>query len=232
MRSIAKVALAGIVGGVACTCLGAGNAHAQIPPLVERDPNWDTVSTVTMLIGVTSVSLMPRVYYSSPDATVGWKARWHVSALAPIMTLTGISLLVDGPIRDVVQNTRQGCSIDETTANLPDSGCESFGGPSSHAFASWGATGAGLGIFLVDTLKYSDGNFNVPSFLGNVAVPFTASIWTMVARSQDGSGLGHENTGQVFAGTLPGLGVGALLGVTYSLLQEPDCGYGGYLFCW
>ena len=29
---------------------------------------------------------MPRVFYADPEVTVGWKARWHVSVLAPIVT--------------------------------------------------------------------------------------------------------------------------------------------------
>jgi hypothetical protein len=221
-----------VLASVAWVCLDEGTAQAQIPPFVARDSNWDTVSNVMLGVGVGSVALMPRVYYSSPDATVGWKARYHVSSLAPAMTLTGLALLVDGPIRDAIQSPKQGCTVEDTLAALPNSGCESFGGPSSHAFASWGATGAGLGTFLVDTIKYSDGHFSAPSFVGNVAVPLTASILTSVARSADGNGLGPESTGQVVAGGLPGFAVGALLGVGYALLQEPDCGYGNYLFCW
>jgi hypothetical protein len=122
--------------------------------------------------------------------------------------------------------------VDQTLAQLDNSGCESFGGPSTHAFASWGAFGAGATIFLVDTLKYSDGEFSAGSFLGNVAVPIVAAFMTSAARSADGRGIGPESTGQVVAGALPGLGTGVLLGLGYSLLQEPDCGYGGYLFCW
>ena len=231
-----KVALAGFVAGAMALATGSADAHAQgtgsVPPIVERDQNWDTVSTVSMLIGVGSVSLMPRIYYASPDATVGWKARWHVSALAPIMTMTGITLLVDGPIRGAIQSPKVGCTVEQTLARLDDSGCESFGGPSTHAFASWGAFGAGTTIFLVDTLYYSDAEFSVGSFIGNVALPLGAAIMTSVARSVDGGGVGAEDTGQVVAGALPGLGVGALLGLGYSLMQEPDCGYGGYIFCW
>jgi hypothetical protein len=231
MRSKA-ILTAGVLAVGACLCLDEGTANAQIPPVVGRDPNWETVSNVSLGIGVGVVSLMPRVYYSSPDATVGWKARYHVSMLAPAMTLTGLTLLVDGPIRSEFQRPKQGCSVEDTLAQLPGSGCESFGGPSTHAFASWGATGAGLGTFLVDTLKYSDGHFSAPSFVGNVGVPIAASIMTSVSRSADGSGLGPESTEQVLAGALPGFAVGALLGAGYALLQEPDCGYGNYLFCW
>lgn len=231
MRS-KTILTAGVLAGLASLTLAEGTAEAQIPPFVARDANWDVVSNVSLGIGVGVAALMPRVYYSSPDATVGWKARYHVSVLAPAMTLTGLTMLVDGPIKAQFQSPKQGCSVEDTLAGLPDSGCESFGGPSTHAFASWGATGIGLGTFLVDTLKYSDGHFSVPSFVGNVAVPLTSSIMTSVARSADGNGLGPESTEQVVAGALPGFAVGALLGVGYALLQEPDCGYGNYLFCW
>lgn len=212
--------------------LGEQDAQAQIPPIVERDPNWDAVSSISMVIGVASVSLMPRVYYSSPDATVGWKARWHFSALAPIMTYTATTLLVDGPIREAIQSPKEGCTVDETLARLPDSGCETFGGPSTHAFAAWGAFGYGAVVWAMDTFHYSDFEFNTGAFVGNVAVPLAAAFLTSAARSADGRGLGPEGTGQVVAGALPGLGIGALMGLGYSLFQEPDCGYGGYLFCW
>jgi len=227
-----KLLAAGLIAGTLSLTLGESQAQAQVLPFVERDTNWDAVSSVTMMIGVTTVSLMPRVYYSSPDATVGWKARWHVSALAPIMSMTGITLLVDGPIRDAIESTKDGCSLDQTLARLPDSGCETFGGPSTHAFASWGAAGAGITIFLVDTLKYSDMKFSVPSFIGNIILPTSMAILSSVARSADGYGLGPEITGQVIAGALPGLGIGALLGLGYSFMQEPNCGYGGSIVCW
>ncbi len=232
MQVKSKLLAAGLLAGTLSLTLSESQAQAQVLPFVERDSNWDTVSSVTMMIGVTTVSLMPRIYYSSPDATVGWKARWHVSALAPIMSMTGITLLVDGPIRDAIESNKEGCSLDDTLARLPDSGCETFGGPSSHAFASWGAAGAGISIFIVDTLKYSDMRFSVPSFIGNIFLPTSMAFLSSIARSADGSGLGPEGTGQVVAGALPGLAVGAVLGLGYSLMQEPNCGYGGNLFCW
>lgn len=230
----AKHVATGLLTGALCLALGDGTAQAQTPtpPIAERDSAWNAVSTVTMVISVASVSLMPRVYYSSPDSTVGWKARWHLSALAAIGTMTAATWLIDGPIRSAIESPRDGCNEDQTSASLPGSGCESWGSPSTHAFASWGATGYGFVVFMVDTLYYSDGEFNFPSLLGNVLVPFSAAMVSSIARSADGSGIGPESTGQVFAGAIPGLLTGALLGVMYSLMQEPDCGYGGYLVCW
>ncbi len=227
-----RLAATGLLAGTLCLALSENTAHAQIPPIAERDSNWDAVSTVSMVVGVSAVSLMPRVYYSSPDATVGWKARWHVSMLAPTMTMVGLTLLVDGPIRSAIKSEKDGCTVDQTTARLPDSGCESWGGPSTHAFAAWGAAGAGIGIFLVDTVKYSDSRLNAGSLVGNALLPFGAAMLTSVSRSADGSGTGPESTGQVVAGALTGVATGFIVGGAYALLQEPDCGYGGSIFCW
>lgn len=236
MRITKTVVAAGLslCAGVATVLVAPGEAAAQvIPPTAERDENWGVVSDVTMTLGASTVFLMPRVYYSSPAATVGWKARWHFSALAPAMSLTALTLLVDGPIKSAIESPRPGCTVDETIVAFPDSNCESFGGPSTHAFASWGATGAGLGIFLVDTIKYSDGRFHGGSFVGNVAVPLTASVVTSIARGvEPGSTQGYESGGQIVAGAVPGFLTGVALGVAYSLFQPPNCGYGNAIFCW
>ncbi len=228
----AKVVAASLLAGAVCVAVAEGEAQAQIPPIAERDPNWDAISSVSMVIGVTTVSLMPRVYYSSPDTTVGWKARWHFSQFAPVLAMTAATVLVEVPIRDAIQSPKDGCTVDQTLARLEGSGCETWGGPSTHSFAAWGAFGAGASIFLVDTFKYSDMELSIPSLIGNVAVPLTAAFMTSVSRSADGRGIGPEDTGQVVAGALPGLGVGALFGFAYAMMQEPDCGYGGFVFCW
>ncbi|MCC6527715.1 MAG: hypothetical protein IT373_34030 [Polyangiaceae bacterium] len=185
-----------------------------------------------MGVGVASVTLMPRIYYASPDATVGWKARWHISSLAPVMSMVGLTLLADGPLRNAIKAPRPDCTVDMTTAQLPGSGCESFGMLSTQSFASWGAFGGGLGIFLVDTLKYSNGEFHGGAFVGNVAVPFAAAIMTSVGRGLDGSGVAHESPEQIIGGVVPGMLLGGVLGLAYSFLQEPNCGYGDTLFCW
>lgn len=233
MRIRASIAVAvAVVGGA--VALAPKEAHAQevTLPFVERDGNWNTVSNAMMMVGFASVALMPRIYYSSPDATVGWKGRWHVSSLAPTMSMVGLTLLVDGPIRDAIKAPRPGCTVDQTTADLPGSGCESFGMLSTQSFASWGSFGGGLGIFLVDTLKYSNGEFHAGSFVGNVAVPFATALVGSVARGLDGSGTGHESPEQIVAGAIPGMILGGVLGLVYSYAQEPNCGYGDTLFCW
>lgn len=210
-----------------------------VQPLVPRDQGWGTVSDVAMTIGVLSPFLMPRVYYSDPTATVGWKGRWHVSMLAPAMTILGATLLVDLPIKNEAKGARPGCDAANTQVGFPGSGCETFGGPSTHAFASYGSLGAGTTIFLVDTLKYSDGRFSVPGFIGNVGLPLTAAVFTTVGRAiemgVDSSGTplrAYEDPGQVAAGAISGLLTGALVGLTYSMLQRPSCGYGDAIICW
>jgi hypothetical protein len=225
---------AGAVAGLAVMLAQPADAHAQdIPPAAQRDENWGAVSNVAMVIGVSTAFLMPRVYYNDPEATVGWKARWHVSVLAPAATLTAITWFIDEPMKGAIESTRPGCTFEETSAALPDSNCESFGGPSTHAFASWGTTGTGLGIFLVDTLKYSDSRFHVGSFIGNVLVPLTASMFTTVARGvEPGTSDAYESGGQLVAGALPGFFSGLLLGIGYSMFQEPSCPYGDAVICW
>ena len=214
-------------------------AAQEAPPAAPRDQGWGTVSDVAMTIGVLSPFLMPRVYYSDPTATVGWKGRWHVSMLAPAMTMVAATLLVDIPIKNAAQGVRPGCLLADTEAGL--GGCETYGGPSTHAFASYGSLGAGTTIFLVDTFKYSDGRFSVPGFIGNVGLPLTAAVFTTVGRAIDSgatdpsSGLAvraFEDPGQIAAGAISGLLTGALVGLTYSMLQRPSCGYGDAIICW
>ncbi|MCC6558959.1 MAG: hypothetical protein IT372_39025 [Polyangiaceae bacterium] len=220
---------------VAAWILAPGEAAAQtvFPPGPARDPNWGTVSDVSLLLGTSAVFLMPRVYYSDPEATVGWKARWHVSMLAPAMTMTALTVLVEVPIKDGIESPRPGCTVDQTNADVTSSNCETFGSPSTHAFASWGATGAGLGIFLVDTFRYSDGRFNIGGFIGNVAFPLTASIFTTVGRVvEPGDYVAYESGGQFVAGAIPGFFIGMGIGAAYAALQRPTCGYGNAIICW
>src|SRR5690606_21437809 len=105
------------------------------------------------------------------------------------------------PIKGAIESTRPGCTLDETNVAFPDSNCESFGGPSTHAFASSSTFGAGLSIWLFDTFKYSDSEFHAGSFIGNVAVPLTAAILTSVARGvAPGDSEAFEDGGQIGAG--------------------------------
>ena len=159
--------------------------------------------------------------------------------LAPGFTMLGAALLVDLPIKKAAMGARPGCDASATQEGFPGSGCETFGGPSTHAFASYGALGTGSVIFLVDTFKYSDGRFSVPGLIGNVGLPLTAAVFTTIGRAiETGTDINgntiraYEDGGQIAAGAISGLLTGALVGLTYSFLQRPSCGYGDSIICW
>jgi hypothetical protein len=236
MRIREKIVAAGFLSAFGAVLLAPGEASAQTPavtPIAARDGTWGTVSNVTMLIGVGVVTLMPRVYFNDPEATVGWKGRWHFSHLAPVLSMTALTLFVDGPLKNAIKAPRPGCTIDNTTPAYPGSGCESFGMLSTQSYASWGATGLGTGIFLVDTLKYSQSKFNAGGFVGNVGVPLVLSVITSAARSAaPGLNQPYESVPQIVLGSVTGFATGALLGLAYSLFQRPNCGYGSSFVCW
>ncbi len=199
------------------------SAAAQTPP-PERDRNWGVVSTVSLLTGAGTQLLMPRIFYSDPEVTVGWKARWHVSALAPVMTLAGIAILNEYALKDAFDGYRPGCDA----SNQGGPGCRSFGMMSTHALGGFGALGHGAAVFIFDTTKWSGGRFNGAGFVGNLAIPLVTATLTDVARGQ-----GHyESTGKILVGTGVGLASGFLMGTLYSLMQRPECGYSGSMICW
>jgi hypothetical protein len=222
-----------VAGALCCALSGllwTDDAGAQVPPSAPRDENWEIVSNVSMIIGVSTVTLMPRIYYNDPEATVGWKARWHVSQLAPAFALLGMTMFMDGPIKDLGEGPRPGCTVAETESGFEGSNCESYGMPSAHSFAAWSAAGAGVGIWVADTFVHSDTQFNVGSIIGNVAVPILAGVMTSVGR-----GVGEdpfESAEQILVGFGVGLPIGFLTGIGYALLQEPNCGYGNNIICW
>ena len=237
-ETIVAAGLLTIFGGV---LLAPSEAAAQtpVPPVASRDGTWGTVSNVTMVVGAGLVTLMPRVFYNDPEATVGWKGRWHFSMLAPALSMTALTLFMDGPLRGAIKGPRPGCSAEQTAARLRGSECESYGMMSTQSYASWGATGAGTTIFLVDTLKYSNGKFNAGGFVGNVAVPLVLSVLTSVGRgitvgtdSFGRANVAYESPEQVVLGAATGFASGALIGLAYTLFQRPTCGYGNHLFCW
>lgn len=234
MRIRKTTVTAGLLSAAFAALLAPREASAQaIPPSAPRDENWETVSQIAMITGAATVTLMPRVYYNDPEATVGWKGRWHVSQLAPALTLTATTLFIDTPVKNAIESVRPGCTLDETRVAFPDSNCESYGGPSTHAYASSATFGAGLTIWLLDTFKYSDSEFHAGSFIGNVAVPLTTAVLTSVARGiASGDSESFEDGGQIAAGIAVGLPVGMLTGFVYGMMQEPNCGYGDNIICW
>jgi len=222
-RTLARLAL-GSVTAITFTAV-AGDADAQTAP-PERSDGWRTASHVFVALGAGSQLLMPRVYYAESETTIGWKARWHVSVLAPVMTLTAATLTSEYVMKPRIEGYRPGC--DETNQGGP--GCTTFGAPSTHAFASFSALGHGTGVFLVDTLKWNDGRFHGGAFVGEVAFPLMAAGFTALGRVAGEPN--HESGGQVLAGAGLGIGVGLLSGLVYSLMQRPECGYGSGMVCW
>ena len=210
----------------ALTLLAAGgDANAQaVSPVPDRDVPWQTVTGITMVAAGATQLLMPRIFYADPEVTVGWKARFHVSVLAPVMTLTVLTALNESALKNTFQGRRPDC--DQTNDGL--SHCDSYGMLSSHSFASFAALGHGGAVFLTDWTKWSDGRFNGYSFAGNVVLPLLLAGTTAIGR-----GLGNwETTGQILAGGGAGLAIGFLSGLTYSLMQRPECGYSGSMICW
>ncbi len=203
--------------------LFSARSEAQTPP-PERSDAWSTATAVTALSAAGLQLVLPRVFYADPEVTAGWKARWHVSALAPVMTLATLTLVNEQFLKDSFAGHRPGC--DETTQGTP--GCTSFGMMSSPTFLAFGAFGHGLGVFIVDTTKWSDGRFNAGALFGEVGVPLVLSVITAVGRTSGN----WESGGQTWGTAGIGAGIGLGVGLIYALAQRPECGYSGNLICW
>jgi hypothetical protein len=208
--------------------LASPGAHAQqgddVIFLPQRSEAWDKATTILTLSSVGLSLVMPRVFYSDPEVTVGWKARFHLSVLAPTMTLAALTLFNEHTLKDSFAASRPGC--DKTNQGLE--GCEDYGMFSSHALLSFSTLGQGLGIFIVDTAKWSGGRFNVGAFAGHVGVPAILSVITALGRSAGN----WESSGQIWGSAGVGLGAGLALGALYATMQRPECGYTGALICW
>lgn len=167
---------------------------------------------------------MPRVFSANDETTEGWKARWHVSTLAPLMTISTLTLINQVYFKDTLKGQRPGC--DDTNHGGPN--CTDYGAPSSHAFVAASLFAHGTTLFLVDTFAWSKGKVNPASAVGNVAFPFVLGVIAIAGRSAGD----YENGGQIAAGATAGLAAGLLTGMTYALFQRPDCGYSAGLICW
>ena len=200
-------------------------ASAQVTPDPARDKTWGGVSTATAVAAFGTALIMPRFFYPAPEVTVGYKGRWHLSQLAPVMTLATLTLINEVAFTDTVKSQRPGC--DDTNFGLT-AHCQSYGGPSSHGFAAGSAFGMGVAVFLVDTMKWSDGRVSGVSVATNIALPLILGGITIVGRSQGN----YENGGQILSGTLLGLGLGFVTGMVYAEMSRPECGYSGSLICW
>lgn len=190
----------------------------------DRSAGWQAVTNLTTVAAMATPVLMPRIFYSDPETTVGWKTRWHVSVLASTMTLTTVTLLNESAFKPAFQVSRPGCSDKTQGAGR----CQDYELLSSQSFAAFSAVGQGTATFLVDTMKWSDGRFNVGGFLGEVGLPLVLGGVTAVGR-----GAGNwESGGTVLISSGAGLVFGALTGLAYALLQRPECPWGSGPICW
>jgi len=220
MRWIGSTVVALALGTSAV--LVTGPAKAQQAP--ERSSGWSTATNVMTLSAIGMQLIMPRVFYSDPEVVVGWKARWHVSVFAPVMTVTTLALFNEQLLKNEIGGHRPGCD----TNSQGGPGCSSYGMLSTQSFAASAAFGQGLGTFLVDTLKWSDGQFNFGAFAGNTAVPGVLAIITTAGRGAGNWETAGQAWGSAGIGLLTGVGIGAL----YASAQRPECGYSGSLICW
>ncbi|MGH7434526.1 MAG: hypothetical protein ACRENE_02545 [Polyangiaceae bacterium] len=193
-------------------------ASAEAPP--SRDGGWNTATNVLAVSSLAAGALMPRVFFSDPEVTAGWKARWHLSVLAPIMTLTSLALANEVSLKGAFAAPRPGCQ---------DSGpCDGYGLFSTPAFAASSALGNGVAVFLVDTLKWSSGNVGVGGLFGEVILPLVLAPITIIGRTAGN----WESGGQAWSSGGVGLLSGLVTGFVYATLQRPECGYTGSLVCW
>ena len=190
----------------------------------SRSDGWKTATTITMVGAVASTTLMPRLFYADPETTAGWKARWHVSILAPTLANVSLTLLNEYSLKDALKGHRPGC--DDTNQGVYP--CADYGALSSHAFLAFSALGQGAATFFTDTIKWSDGQFNIGSALGNIGMPLVLAGITAVGRSAGN----WETGGTIVISSVGGLVAGALTGLTYAVMQRPGCGYTGSLVCW
>lgn len=218
----------GLLGfaALAAMTLAVEDAGAQSLPPPQRSGGWETVSTVAMVIGMGSQVLMPRRYWSDTEVTIGEKARWHVSVLAPTMLLVATALVNEELVRPEIGSFRPGCG--KTNIGVP--GCTTFGMPSTHTFVAFSALGHGAGVFVVDSLKWSDGRFDGIAIAGDVALPLVAAGLTYAGRVAGTPSQEHGD--QALLGAAFGLGFGLIAGGAYALLQRPECPYGAGIICW
>ena len=200
------------------------SASAQTDNPSNQQSGWQAATSVTAVSAMAVVTVMPRIFYSDPETTVGWKARFHVSVLAPTLALTALTFLNEYYLKQPFGATRPGCTAD----GCPGGRGDPYETLSSHSFAAFSAFGQGTAVFLVDTIKWSDGRLNAGSLVGNVALPLVLAGITAAGRAAGN----WEDTGSVLLSSGVGIVVGALTGVVYATMARPECGYTGDLLCW
>jgi hypothetical protein len=219
------IKLFGLGLAAAVTALVSPKAALAQDADTHRSQGWKDATNILTLSSLGVQLLMPRIFYSDPEVTVGWKARWHASVLAPSMTLLATGLINEQFLKDSFEGMRPGCSDKNFGA---DPNCTDYGMLSTHSYLVGSALGQGLGVFLVDTIKWSGGRLNGGSLAMNVGVPAVLGVITTVGRSAGNWETGGQSFGSAGIGLAIGLGLGAL----YASAQRPECGYGGDLICW
>src|SRR6185369_14258098 len=96
----------------------AQDAEAPLPDR-HRSQGWKDATNILTLSSLGVQLLMPRVFYSDPEVTVGWKARWHASVLAPSMTLIAVGLVNEQFLKDSFKGHRPGCD-DMSHGTVPE----------------------------------------------------------------------------------------------------------------
>lgn len=190
----------------------------------ERNSTWGGVSTATAITAVSASVLMPRIFYSSPEATIGWRARWHVSVLAPMMTQMSLAYLNDAVLKDAFKEPRPGC----TGLEGANGACDSYALFATRSYLSGASLGQGLAVFLFDTFQYSGGKVHFGGLAGNVMLPLILAGATVGAETAGD----YSTFGQSIASAGVGLGTGIIMGAIYGGMQKPECGYSGSLICW
>ena len=219
-RAVARVSTAAAVAA-ASVALVSAPAHAQS---VERSDAWDKATTILALSAGGLQLVMPRTFFSDPEVTVGWKARWHLSVLAPLMTLTTLALINEHYLKDSFATLRPGCN----DMNQTDPSCSSYAMFSTQSLFAFSAVGQGAGVFFVDSFKWSGGRINAGAFVGQVGAPLVLAVITAAGRSAGN----WESGAEAWESAGVGLTVGFVSGLTYAIMQRPECGYSGSLLCW
>src|SRR5688500_11393081 len=96
-----------ILTGVTLLSSPARAQNATVPP--GRSAAWNDATTILALSALGVELLMPRVFYADPEVTAGWKARWHVSVFAPIMTLATLTLVNEHHLKNSFESPLPGC---------------------------------------------------------------------------------------------------------------------------
>jgi hypothetical protein len=211
---------------VASLCV-TGNAAAQgmTPPAPPaRSDGWNTATNILAVSSLALQAVLPRVFLSDPEVTSGWKARWHMSVLAPVMTLTTLAFLNEQVLKSGFGASQPGCTSD----TQGQAGCTSYGFLSTQSFAAASALGQGAGVFLADTIRWSGGSINAGSLIGQVGVPLVLAPVTIIGRTEGN----WESAGQAWGSAAIGLAIGLGVGFLYASVQRPECGYTGNLLCW